>query len=200
IIDTAGIRTHSENSIELLGQERSKEAAQKADLIIWVLDGSRPLDKNDKEIADFIKQSKLGIPIIEVLNKSDLLQQREGRREKGGSNSNDTSSLILPASSLSLNVSSKTGSGIPELLDAIAKIAGISETNDYLMITSRHFDLLKKAQGALEKAKEQYALQDADEISAFELRNALSAYENILGITTPHDILDTIFSTFCIGK
>jgi len=190
IIDTAGIRTHTENSIEVLGQERSKDAVQKADLIIWVIDGSQPLDKNDQEIADFITKSNLNTPIIEVVNKSDL-PSVIARNDKVVTRQSRVASLA---------VSSKTGSGIPELLDAIAKIAGITETNDYLMITSRHFDLLKKAQCALEKTKEQYMLQDADEIAAFELRTALAAYEDILGITTSHDILDTIFSNFCIGK
>ncbi|MDR1696505.1 MAG: tRNA uridine-5-carboxymethylaminomethyl(34) synthesis GTPase MnmE [Endomicrobium sp.] len=239
IIDTAGIRTHSENSIELLGQERSKEAAQKADLIIWVTDGSQPLDKNDKEIADFITKSNLNIPIIEAVNKTDLVERQsedkddkpsplgggsprnnkdesdagarrerpgseekrgEGLAKQDGEGSAVISAFHSPLSALPLKLSAKTGDGIPELLDAIAKIAGITDSYDHLMITSRHFALLNTAQSALSKAKDQYALQDADEIAAFELRAALAAYEDILGITTQHDILDTIFSTFCIGK
>ena len=199
IIDTAGLRNHSENSIELLGQEKSKEAAETADIIIWVIDGSQPLDENDEEIEKLLKDAKT--PVIAAVNKSDITlksKDKDATAEKG--------IAVFPISDFrfqlyaSLNVSAKTGDGISQLLDEIAKIAGVSETSDNLMVTARHYNLLQTAQIALEKAKEQYALEDADEIAAFEIKAAVSAYEDILGITASHDILDTIFSSFCIGK
>ena len=203
IIDTAGIRTHSKNSIELLGQERSKEAAQKADLIIWVLDGSQPLDKNDEEIAEFIKKSNLNIPIIEVINKNDLKLQcgvwsavtpsplaGEGRGEG-----------FAVHSALSLKLSAKSGAGIQQLLDAIARFAGISDTNnEYLLINSRHLELLQASLSSLSRAKEHIADKEADELAAFEARSALQSLNEILGINVSQDILDSIFGNFCIGK
>ncbi|AKL98489.1 tRNA uridine-5-carboxymethylaminomethyl(34) synthesis GTPase MnmE [Endomicrobium proavitum] len=216
IIDTAGIRTHSDNSIELLGQKRSKEAAAKADVIIWVLDGSAPFDNNDKQIADFIKTENINTPILYVLNKADLERQSEkwkveseinDKSKNKNEQQNDQSekwkveSEIAVNSQLPLKVSSLTGDGIPALLNAIAKIAGVSDTqNDLLMINSRHYAHLENAFSALTKAKEAYALEDADEIAAFEARATLSELNEILGITTSQDILDTIFSNFCIGK
>ncbi|MCL2334990.1 MAG: tRNA uridine-5-carboxymethylaminomethyl(34) synthesis GTPase MnmE [Endomicrobia bacterium] len=217
IIDTAGIRKHTENSIELLGQERTKEAAAKADLIIWVLDGSQPPDKNDEEIADFINKSKLDIPIIYVVNKIDLKQQSEewgvksedkdngkkkpvipeGSNPESAVSSCRISTLHSPLFTLSLKLSAKTGKGIPELLDAVAKFAGISDAqNEILAVNSRHFTLLQTSSASLIKTKE----APADEIAVLEIKSALQALDEILGINAPADILDTIFSSFCIGK
>ncbi|MCL1972537.1 MAG: tRNA uridine-5-carboxymethylaminomethyl(34) synthesis GTPase MnmE [Endomicrobia bacterium] len=190
IIDTAGIRTHAENSIEILGQERSKEAVGKADILIWIFDSSKELDKNDLIIAEYLSASCLNTYIIGVLNKSDL-----------PSKVSKADISILAKFDAFINVSAKSGSGIPKLLDAIAKHAGISDTNnEYLLINSRHLALLQASLASINKAKENIAGKDADELAAFETRNALTALNEILGIGASQDILDSIFSTFCIGK
>ncbi len=190
IIDTAGIRLHTENSIELLGQERSKEAANKADILIWIFDASAELDKNDLEIAQYLSSGCVNAPIIGVANKSDLPSKI---------NQNDIKNLAK--FNTIINISAKSNDGIAKLLEAIAEIAGISDVqNDYLLVNSRHFALLKNAREALMKAKEIVANNKEDEIAALELKNALSAADEILGINTPQDILDTIFKQFCIGK
>jgi tRNA modification GTPase len=196
IIDTAGLRSHANNAIEKLGQEKTKEALSYADIIIWVTDGSQPLDKNDEEIAAILQN--VPKPLILAENKSDLKKQSSETPQrisavirKGG---------LVPRDIVPCRLSAKTGDGVQNLLDEIAKIAGVSDSGDNLMITARHYNLLQTAQTALETAKKQYADGDADEIAAFEIRTAVAAYEDILGITTPHDILDSIFSTFCIGK
>ncbi len=190
IIDTAGIRTHSENSIEVLGQERSKETANKADILIWVFDSSSPLDKNDIEISQYLKTLDFKGDIIGVLNKSDLPSKI---------NENDIKNLTKYT--YIIGVSSKSATGIKEIIDKIAAIAGMAENNnEFLMINSRHYDLLQQAQKSLVKMQELITKDNSDELACFELKNALSAFEEILGINTPRDILDTIFSTFCIGK
>lgn len=190
IIDTAGIRQHSENSIELLGQERTKETVNRADLIIWVFDSSSSLDSNDKQIAEYLKSAKINIPIIAVLNKSDL-----------PSSIDKTEIKKMYSFKELISISSKNNKNILELLKTISEIAGISENqNEYLMINTRHNDLLLKADSALKKAEKIIFKKNEDEVACFELRNALSAYEEILGINIPHDILDTIFGSFCIGK
>ncbi|MDR3113742.1 MAG: tRNA uridine-5-carboxymethylaminomethyl(34) synthesis GTPase MnmE [Endomicrobium sp.] len=218
IIDTAGLRSHTNNAIEKLGQEKTKEALSAADIIIWVTDGSQPLDKNDEEIAEFLKNAST--PIIAVENKCDLKLQssksvllsscakpQDETVWKQSCNPHSQKLLNcfdkIKTKALNLSVcrlSAKTGDGVQELLDEIAKIAGVSDSCGNLMINARHYNLLQTAQSALENAKKQYTDGDSDEIAAFEIRNAAAAYEEILGITAPADILDAIFSTFCIGK
>ncbi|MDR2192342.1 MAG: tRNA uridine-5-carboxymethylaminomethyl(34) synthesis GTPase MnmE [Endomicrobium sp.] len=191
IIDTAGLRNHTNNAVEKLGQEKTREILSAADIIIWVIDGSQPLDKNDEEIAEILQNYET--PIIIAANKSDI------KRANFETALPAVKRLFSVSHSL-LSLSAKTGECVAELLDAAAKIAGVSDSNGNIMISARHYALLQTAQTALENAKKQYEAQDADEIAAFEMRNAVSAYEDILGITAPHDILDSIFSTFCIGK
>ena len=190
ITDTAGIRTHAENSIELLGQERTKDAVDKADLLIWIFDSSQELDNNDLQIAQYLGSSYLNTYIIGVLNKCDLPKKTNSSEIEMLSNFNAV-----------LNISTKSNDGISELLDSIAQIAGISENqNEYLIVNSRHFSLLESSLSALIKAKENIETKDADELAAFEARNALQSLNEILGINASQDILDSIFSQFCIGK
>ncbi|MDR1122452.1 MAG: tRNA uridine-5-carboxymethylaminomethyl(34) synthesis GTPase MnmE [Endomicrobium sp.] len=190
IIDTAGIRDHINNSIELIGQERTKETITKADILLWIFDSSSKLDKNDIKIADYFKKSCTNIPIIAILNKSDL-----------------PANLYLTKNSFGItfqniiHISAKTETGISDLLDKIVKIAGVSETqNNHLMINSRHYILLQNTLNALIKTKNVLKLKDADEIACFEAINAQNYLNEILGINIKQDILDAIFSNFCIGK
>ncbi|GHT63485.1 tRNA modification GTPase MnmE [Endomicrobiia bacterium] len=191
IIDTAGIRDHTDNVIEFLGQEKTKETINKADILIWVFDSSCTLDQNDLKIADFLKKTDLNIPIIGVLNKSDLPLQL----------SFDVNSIEQSAFLTIIKIAAKTKFGITDLVDEIVKINGISDfKNDYLMINSRHFTLLQTALDALIRTKLVLSSKDADEIACFEAMSAQTALNEILGIDIKQDILDTIFSTFCIGK
>lgn len=190
IIDTAGIRTHTENSIEILGQERSKEAVGKADLIIWLFDSSADLDKNDLIIAEYLNASCLNTYIIGVLNKADIPQKI----------SKDDIKILAKFNEI-LTLSAKSNDGIAELLDKIAHFAGVSDANnEYLLVNSRHLALLQIAQEALLKTEKLVMEQNSDELACFEVKNAITALEEVLGINTPHDILDTIFGSFCIGK
>jgi len=191
IIDTAGIRRHAKNSIELLGQEKTREAVSDADILIWLFDSSSELDQNDIKIAGLLKKSDCNIPVICVLNKSDLHSKLS---------SADISRLLKFTFSSSLPASAKTAAGIAELLNEISKLAGADSRNDYLMINSRHFTLLQNALESLVKARQILSAKDADEIACFEALNAQTALNEILGINVRQDILDTIFSTFCIGK
>ncbi|MDR2437244.1 MAG: 50S ribosome-binding GTPase, partial [Endomicrobium sp.] len=190
IIDTAGIRDHIDNSIELIGQERTKETINKADILLWIFDSSSNLDKNDIKIADFLKESNIKIPVIAVLNKFDLPVNLSLTKDSFGIVFQDT-----------INISAKRERGISDLLDKITKILGTSETqNDYLMINSRHYTLLQNALDALIRTSSVLESKDADEIACFEATNAQDCLNEILGINVTQDILDTIFSNFCIGK
>ncbi|MDR2426523.1 MAG: tRNA uridine-5-carboxymethylaminomethyl(34) synthesis GTPase MnmE [Endomicrobium sp.] len=190
IIDTAGLRSHTNSSIEVLGQERSKEAANKSDILIWTFDSSLELDKNDIIIAQYLNTLCLNSYIIGVLNKCDLPTKINEKDIRDLGNFN-----------IFLNVSTISGLGIAAIMDTIASYAGISDlNNEYLLINSRYFALLTEVQNSIEKAKKIVDSNGEDEIACFEIRNAVTALEDILGINTPHDILDTIFKNFCIGK
>ena len=190
LIDTAGLRNSSENSIELLGQEKTKEAASKADILIWVFDSSCALDKNDLQIADYLKNSGFQGNIIGILNKTDLPSKI---------NENDIKSFA--EYTYIIGVSAKTADCATQITDKVAAIAGITEKqNEYLMVNSRHFSLLQTACSALLKVKDIIDSKKEDELACFEAKTAAAALEEILGINAPHDILDTIFGSFCIGK
>jgi tRNA modification GTPase len=204
IIDTAGIRDHTDNSIEIIGQERTKETIGKADILLWIFDSSLKLDKNDIKISEFLKNSVSNIPIIAVLNKSDLVSNHVSSWIFSQKQNNDVagSDFCIDISFLdTVKISAKTGKGIPELLNKIAKIAGASEMqNDYLMINSRHYALLQNVSTSLNKTREALKETRCDEIACFEAVTAQAALNELLGIDVNQDILDTIFSTFCIGK
>ncbi|MDR0956659.1 MAG: tRNA uridine-5-carboxymethylaminomethyl(34) synthesis GTPase MnmE [Endomicrobium sp.] len=191
IIDTAGIRGHNKNLIELLGQKKTKETIKTADILLWMFDGSINLDQNDLKIATFLKASKLTVRIIAVLNKTDLPLKL----------SIDSALDINQLTSTIIKISTKNETGIFNLLNEITKVAGFSDfVNDRFMINSRHSILLQNALNSLIKTREILDTKDADEIAHFEIVNAQTALNEILGINTNQDILDTIFSTFCIGK
>jgi tRNA modification GTPase len=126
-----------------------------------------------------------------VLNKSDLPLN----------SSCNVDSILQSNFSAVIKISAKTETGISKLLDEIAKIAGVSDSqSDYVMINSRHFILLQNALDALIRTKQVLTAKNADEIACFEAESAQTALNKILGINVKQDILDTIFSTFCIGK
>jgi tRNA modification GTPase len=191
IIDTAGIRKHTENSIELLGQEKTRETIFAADILAWIFDSSLPIDENDIQLANILNNEKLSIPIIGLLNKSDLPQKLVV----------DDNFIFSSLLTTKIKISAKEETGIFTLLDEFAKIAGISNMQDInLMINSRHYTLLNNASEALQQTKLELSSKDADELACFHAQVAQGALNEILGIEVKEDMLDTIFSTFCIGK
>jgi tRNA modification GTPase len=191
IIDTAGLRNKKGNQIESLGQQKTKETIIYADIIIWLFDSCLDLDANDFEIASYIKNIGFQGAIFAVLNKIDLIKETKPllSLEKIG----NFESVI--------KISALKNIGINELLDKIAQYGGLSDIqNDYLLLNSRHWELLNSVQENLIEIKTIIEQKQEDEIAVLKARNALSCLEDILGIQTPTDILDSIFSTFCIGK
>ena len=191
LVDTAGIGNKTKDPIETIGQEKTLQALSLADILIWVFDASEPLDAKDFAIAENIKTLNFKGDIFLALNKSDLHSiNKEGDIEN-----------FAPNRKKIIKVSAKTGKGIEILLDEIAAAAGISENQtDLLMINLRHQNLLIQAQKALLGALKIVKEKNEDEIACYEARNALSAFEEILGINVATDILDEIFGNFCIGK
>ncbi|MDR0985011.1 MAG: tRNA uridine-5-carboxymethylaminomethyl(34) synthesis GTPase MnmE [Endomicrobium sp.] len=195
IYDTAGFNICSKNIIEILGQKKMKESLKKADILIWVFDSTSNLVKNDMLITEFI--SDLKIPIIVVLNKIDL-EQKENF-------SPILKQYIYNLKNLSIkniiSISAKTKLGINVLLKEIYQVLKISDSlkNVEFMINSRHFYLLNVTLKHLVSAK-QNLTKNLYEIACFEINRAQFILNEILGINIPKDILDVIFSKFCVGK
>ncbi len=189
IIDTAGIRQHTSNSIEKIGQERSKSSIEIADIILWVMDSSISLDDNDKQIFELLK-NKLDKTVV-ILNKCDL-QQKISLREFN--NFIDTNTIV------NFSVINKTP--IENILNKIYEILNIKdiEDNGNILLNARQYSLLCKVQQQLNKILELIDKGDSDEIVSFETEIALNSLNEILGIDVKEDILHTVFSKFCVGK
>jgi len=189
-IDTAGLREGGDE-IELEGIRRSRKSFEQAELILHVLDVSQPLTNEDtRHLSEFCAKKH-----ILVLNKIDLPRDArvpvaaEPRRLSNGP--------------LTIEVSCKTGEGIELLKDAIKGLIWSGEINAEMlqvMINARHQNALKRARDATLRTIEALRAGDTLELAAIDLRIAVNAVGEVVGKTTTEDILDMIFSQFCIGK
>jgi tRNA modification GTPase len=180
-IDTAGLREGAD-AIEIEGIRRSHGTLASAELILHVLDGAEPLSSDDKLLLSEFADKKRLI----VRNKSDLPCRLE-----------------LPTGRSATDVSCATGDGIEALKDAIKEKVWAGQIGAEMleaMINSRHEDALRRGRAGIDRAT---SALDADiglELVALDLRIAADAVGEIVGKTTTEDLLDTIFSQFCIGK
>ena len=182
-IDTAGLQ-ESDDPIEREGIRRSRESLTQADLILHVIDASEALTSDDQVyLADFD-----GKPRILVLNKSDLPNRLDQTESKG---------------SPIVSVSCLNGQGIEPLKESIRNLVWDGDiTSEMLevMINSRHQEALRRANDSLRTALEQLLAGTPLDLVALDLRIGTNAVGEIVGQTTTEDLLDSIFSTFCIGK
>lgn len=182
-IDTAGLR-RAGDVIEEEGIRRSRETVAQAELILHVFDASEALTPEDElYLTEFARKKR-----ILVRNKIDL-----------------PSRLKLPAnlSVPAVGVCCVTGQGLEELKDAIKEIVWAGEIRAEMlevMINSRHQDALQRARGATQRTIEALRSDLTLELVAMDLRIATNAVGEIVGKTTTEDLLDSIFSQFCIGK
>jgi len=185
VIDTAGIR-ESHDIVEKEGIRRSEEALRSSDLALLVLDGSRPLHQEDIAIIEKANKYKY----IPVINKSDLPSAIEGEVLKA---------LFMEEA---VHVSARNGDGLDGLTLRIRESAlgGGREHAPEVTINLRHRESLRKAEAALVRFDEGCGAGLSAEFLALELRDALNAVGDIVGATTPEDILNRIFNEFCIGK
>jgi len=185
VVDTAGIR-QTENIIEKIGIEKSKDKINEADLILLMIDSSNLLEKEDLEIIDYIIDKKY----IIILNKSDL------------ENKMDIKELRSLNSNYIIAVSAKTGEGLNKVQQCIKKLFfnGEIESKDMFITNTRHKEALIRAQQNLEDAKNVLNQTYAIDLASIDLRNAWKCLGEITGETLEEDIIEKIFSEFCIGK
>jgi tRNA modification GTPase len=199
-IDTAGLR-EAGDEIEKEGIRRSRTSLQRAEFILHVLDASTPLAAEDETfLAEFAEKKRLL-----VLNKTDLPIRLALPASAPSPPQKDRAGERRPPSSLepTLPVSCLTGQGIDNLKDAIKELAWSGEIKAEMlevMINSRHQNALQRARTAALRAADALRADLTLELVALDLRIAVNAVGEIVGKTTTEDLLDTIFSQFCIGK
>ena len=195
VIDTAGIR-ETEDKVEKIGVDKAKEYAEQADLIIYVVDASRELDENDIEIMKIIAGKKAVI----LLNKMDLnvLISKENleqqfQKEIGGACKN------IPM----IEISAKEEQGIRDFENLLKKmfLQGEISFNDEVYITNmRQKSALQDAYNSLKKVKESIEMGMPEDFYSIDLMDAYEALGSITGETIGEDLVNEIFSKFCIGK
>ena len=188
LVDTAGIRQALDEA-ESIGIRKSMEALADADLVLIVLDASQRLTNEDEEL---LKQAE-NRALIVVLNKIDLASKIPTSRKIGET----------WGTHISIGTSALTGEGIPELRAEILRHIGGNapgQAESGFLTNIRHQGLIKDSLAALDAAKIAVPGKIPHEMLLLDLYNALRPLDAITGATTTDDILNLIFSTFCIGK
>ena len=186
LTDTAGIRD-TDNPIEKIGVEKSRSLADEADLVLLMLDGSRPLDDKDRELIN-LSENKNRIVII---NKSDLVQCI------------DISEITTLTGSDPIAVSVKQDSGLELIYERIRSMflgGSIAADDEVLISSERNKNSLYKAKQFLYNVIETVDNRMPEDLISIDLTQAYEALGEITGETLDEDIIDKIFSEFCLGK
>lgn len=193
-IDTAGIR-ESADALEKEGIRRTYEKLESAEIILHVVDQSEPADALDTRFAaENLNLTERKQSLITVLNKSDLPAQNHAPAPAEAASGRTLAPHAIP-------ISCRTGDGLEALKDAIQSAAGSSATESHeVMINARHEAALRRARSGIEHTIEALSAGASLELAALDLRLAVNAIGEIVGKTTTEDLLDAIFSQFCLGK
>ena len=186
IVDTAGIRK-TDDPVEKIGVERAKKAMLDADLILYVVDSSADLDENDEEIISFLQDQNA----IILLNKADLpsaltVEKMQERLQKP-----------------TVSISAREETGMDELSDLIEHmfLSGEISFNDQVYLTNmRHQAAMEQVQTSLMKVKESISLGMPEDFFSIDLMDAYEALGSIIGESVGEDLVNEIFSKFCMGK
>ena len=186
IIDTAGIRD-TDDVVEKIGVDKAKKYLNDADLIIYVVDTSTALDENDYEIMELLKERNA----IILLNKSDLspvttMEELKNHLDKK-----------------MISISAKEQTGIDELEETVKEMffAGEVTFNDEVYITNiRHKNSLQEAHNSLQLVKQSIEDGMPEDFYSIDLMNAYQELGNIIGESVEDDLVNEIFSKFCMGK
>ena len=186
VIDTAGIR-NTEDIVEKIGVDKAREYVETADLVIYVVDASIPLDEDDKKIIEILKDRNT----IILLNKSDLTSVITEEEMKGYLNRRI------------LSISAKHRIGIDELENTIEEMFfdGKIQMNEEVYITNaRHTASLMEVQSSLKLVKQSILDGMPEDFYSIDLMNAYEELGKIIGESVEDDLVNEIFSKFCMGK
>ncbi len=188
ITDTAGIRS-TEDKIERIGVEKALQYADRSDLVLYVVDGSVELDENDKKIISMLKDKK----VIVLLNKSDLSMVTEEEDLKN----------VIPEGAVIIRTSNMDKRGIDELEETIKEMffKGCLKSSNELVITNiRHKEALQEAYSSLMIVKKSMDENMPEDFYSIDLMSAYGSLGRIIGEAVDDDLMEEIFSKFCLGK
>ena len=187
IIDTAGIRD-TNNAIEKIGVEKALKIAENADLVIAIIDNSKDLDNEDIKILNII-EDKNAIIVLNKIDKDD--KKAENRRE------------IVKTNKPIIKISAVTKEGIEDLYNEIVKMFNINKieaTNDTVITNVRHKNQIDKAVKSINEAINVAKEKQTEDILAIYIKQTLEDLGEITGDNVSEDIINEIFSKFCLGK
>ena len=187
LIDTAGIRETSDK-VEKLGIEKSKEAFNNADFIIFIMDGSEEISSEDEEIIEYLKERKC----LVLINKKDLEQKIDSVQIRN----------MLPNSQI-IKTSLINGDGIEEIENAVEELVyGVEITQSESMMVNnvRHINLLTDSFNSLEDALQMAVNREALDFIEIDVKNAYELTGEIIGESVNDDIINEVFARFCLGK
>ena len=190
LVDTAGLRETREEA-EAIGIRKTREALAEADLVLVVIDASALPSPDERELIASLE----GRRALVAANKSDLVSDVGRPTEDLGDDQPSTAAVWL-------RTSAATGHGVPELRAALAQMVRDpgSETESGMLTSLRHFEAVNEAIHALAAGRQAVPAQVPHEMVLLDLYSALRQLDALTGETTADDILNRIFSTFCIGK
>ena len=182
LIDTAGIR-ETDDRIEAMGVERSKEAIENADLVLFVCDGSTPLTEDDRAIIELCVEHAHAIALI---NKSDI------------------GTKVVPSDlpfMQVIEISAATGAGLELLADAVdVMFAGDTPCDGSILTNARQYDACRRAYEAMLRALNGLKAQQTPDVVLTDVEQAMEAMGEVTGATVREDITARIFERFCVGK
>ena len=182
LIDTAGIR-ETEDRIEAMGVERSRQAVENADLVIFVCDGSKPLTEEDHTVINFCRCLPKTIALI---NKSDL--------------GNAVRPADLPFATV-IPICAKTGEGLEQLADTVdAMFASDTPCDGSILTNARQYDAIRCSYEAMRRALDGLQLGLTPDAVLTDVEEAMEAMGEVTGATVREDITARIFERFCVGK
>ena len=182
LIDTAGIR-ETADKIEAMGVERSRQAVENADLVIFVCDGSQPLDEEDEAVIDFCSELPNAIALI---NKSDLGSAVEPRD--------------LPFMQV-IHICARTGEGMDQLADVVDEMfEGSAPCDGSILTNARQYDAIRRAYEAILSSLQGLMMGFTPDAVLTDVEAAMEAMGEVTGATVREDITNRIFERFCVGK
>lgn len=193
LLDTAGLSSDLEgHPVDKMGMERTRQALKEADCFLFVVDGTASLDAGDlrayEEIKKTFKEDEKIKPVLILINKSDLSQHL------------DRQSLQKMAPAKILEISAKTKQGFETLEKELSAIFSKVENESEQITKLRHKNALEEALQSLGQAREAFSRQESLEFVITDLKSAIDTLREVVGEVYSEDLLDIIFSEFCIGK
>ena len=184
LADTAGIR-ETDDKIEAIGVERSKEYIEKSQLIIFMADAVSGIKDADLQIIRTLSDK----PRIALINKSDISEFSE-------------QDAVSPYFDRIIKFSAKSGEGLLQLEEAVKEMfeLGEIENNSHIITNARHIDALFRAKNALDSAIDAIQMGISVDTTFIDIQDAISSLGEIVGLTVSEEVVDKIFHSFCVGK